>query len=110
MQNKINTLACYDDFLQYKEEKEFEKIDEFNHKSNNNMKNMEGIVNENFGLKIKFLKLKKIFYEMICNKDLELNEDAYIDLNNIMNTNYDIVFNDDLFGLLKAQAFLYENR
>jgi hypothetical protein len=110
LQNKINTLACYDDFLLYREEKEIERIDESVNKRSNNMKNMQGIVNENFGLKTKFLKLKKIFYDMIWNKDIELNEDVYLDLHSIMNTNYDIVFNEDLFGLINAQAFLYENK
>ncbi len=110
LQNVKNNLALYEDFLQYKEENQINLDNEGSNKNNYPLKIREGLLNENNGLKIKFSKLKILFLKLIENKHLEFDDQTYKDLSAIMNINYDVIYNQEIIGLLKAQAILVEQK
>jgi len=108
MQNLKYNLALYEDFVQYREENQLDLDNEHPNKNSFPIKIRESLLNENSGLKVKFLKLKNLFIKLVQNKNIELDDECYRELNSIMNTNIDIIFNEDFFNLIKAQALLVE--
>lgn len=109
MQNLKNDLALYEDFLQYKEENQIQ-ADELNVKVQYPVKIREGLLVENAALKVKFLKLKSLFLRLAHQSVIELDEQGFQELNAIMNSNYDVVYSEEIFGLMKAQALLVEQK
>lgn len=110
LNNIKNNLVYYEDFLQYKEENQINQSENNNLLSNRNypMRVREALSVENFTLKTKFLKLKSLFYKLVRNKHIELDENSYTQLSSILNDPYDAAHSEDLFNMLKAQALLVE--
>jgi len=110
IQNLKNNLALYEDFLQYREENQINLEGELAVKVQYPLKIREGLLCENAGLKVKFLKLKSLFLRLARQRTIELDEQGFKELNAIMNSNYDVVYSEEIFGLMKAQALLVEQK
>jgi hypothetical protein len=110
LQNLKNNLALYEDFLQYREENNLNLEGEMARKATYPLKLRESLLSENAGLKVKFLKLKSLFMRLAKEKSIELDEQSFKELNAIMNSNYDIIYSEEIFDLMKAQAILVEQK
>jgi hypothetical protein len=110
IQNLKNNLALYEDFLQYREENQINSEGEFAVRVQYPLKIREVLLCENAGLKVKFLKLKSLFLRLARQRTIELDEQGFKELNAIMNSNYDVVYSEEIFGLMKAQALLVEQK
>ncbi len=109
MQNLKNNLALYEDFLQYREENQLNSEGgDMAVKALYPLGIREGLLTENAALKVKFLRLKGLFMRLAREKSIELDEQGFKELNAIMNSSYDVLYSEEMFSLMKAQALLVE--
>jgi hypothetical protein len=74
-----------------------------------NLNVAENLMNENYLLKTKNIKLIKFLSNILKNKELELIDENLNELNELMNSNKDLIFSEDMFNIVKSQALIIEN-
>lgn len=108
-ENLKNNLAQYEDNINNNKVRE----NNINTLETNFACNMtENLLNENYILKTKNIKLRELASKIIKSKSFDINildEEIITSLNEILNSKKDVVFCEDLFYMLKSQALLIEN-
>jgi hypothetical protein len=110
-ENLKNTLFQYEDFIKFLKEEDARACASDRQNSSDlaqNLKLKESLLNENYILKTKNIKMTQIISELLKNKDILANESLINDLNIVMNTDKDVLTNDDLFSMMRCQALLIE--
>lgn len=101
-ENLKNNIAQYEDNITRSKEEAGEN-------ANLNLNMTENLMNENYLLKTKNIRLIKFLYSLLRNGEVELSEDNISELNEVMNSNKDLVFSEDMFNIIKSQAAMIEN-
>ena len=100
-ENLRNNMAQYEDNMI--KEKDLEENNNFN------LNIAENLMNENYLLKTKNIRLIKFLYRFIENKEFDLTEESLYELDDLMNGHSNHVFPEDLFNIIKSQSIIIEN-
>lgn len=69
----------------------------------------ENLMNENYILKTKNIRLIKYLSNLLKNKEFEMIDENLNELNELMNSYKDLLFSEDMFNIIKSQAAVIEN-
>ena len=100
-ENLRNNMAQYEDNII--KEKDLEENNNFN------LNTAENLMNENYLLKTKNIRLIKFLYSFMKNKEFDMTEESLYELDDLMNGNPNHVFPEDLFNIIKSQSIIIEN-
>ena len=100
-ENLKNNIAQYEDNMI--KEKDLEENNNFN------LNIAENLMNENYLLKTKNIRLIKFLYTFMKNKEFDMTEESLYELDDLMNGNPNHVFPEDLFNIIKSQSIIIEN-
>jgi hypothetical protein len=109
-ENLKNNLAQYEDYINYNKTRENNNIQ--NTEMNLACNMTENLLNENYILKTKNIKLRELVTKIIKSKSFDIDmidEEIVSDLNEILNSKKDVAYSEDLFYMMKSQALLLEN-
>jgi hypothetical protein len=97
-----NNLVQYEDFIN--NNKQEDNDDE------NGMNLAENLMKENYILRSKNIRLIEFLSQLITKKNLEIENEVILnELNEITNSQRDVVLSEDLYHMMKAHALIIEN-